>query len=484
MECGKQNIKIVEGNEFALVLPLKQRTFVASIPIDEDIVYADLQDVVLKIGDTQFTATLETYGVQVLVPYNALPRGTYDILLTATYHGSKIQAAYFEALTRVQYNSQSDAQQYIAGSPIVLDAAYVIGGTLTDAELEALKEEYREKNAQLAQAIEDAEEAKEHYDQLAEQLTGVAQEETLTQGVQAIRDDISHIDIDTSDLAKQGTNPNATLTDTQTAAQNAETAAGQAKQAADDAKAAALALPSAQEIAQAVIAGTSIPLNLGGIEFVSGHEQTTIIGALLNFAYIYRFTDTETVVLNTIGYPFQSWANLHEVHMLNCEEAMNVTVFRKIPALEYANLPKLRLVSTSGTAAQFYNCPNLKKVNVSSLAIFPPSSMFGDCHNLIDLITGANFTSSVNLKNNWDPTNAYNSSLSTLVTDTEDEFGNPITNNLQQLLYNIRRHFAANLPDRTGLSSLTITFHANMKAAIQADTATSNAFTNKNWTIA
>lgn len=201
MECGKQNIKIVEGNEFALVLPLKQRTFVASTPIDEDIVYADLQDVVLKIGDTQFTATLETYGVQVLVPYNALPRGTYDILLTATYHGSVIRAAYFEAITRVQYNSQSDAQQYIAGSPIVLDAAYVIGGTLTDAELEALKEEYREKNAQLQQAIEDAEAAKAEWEQKAADLDGVAKESTS----QDILTAVENIDIDTSDLAKEAT---------------------------------------------------------------------------------------------------------------------------------------------------------------------------------------------------------------------------------------------------------------------------------------
>ena len=53
-----------------------------------------------------------------------------------------------------------------------------------------------------------------------------------------------------------------------------------------------------------------------------------------------------------------------------------------------------------------------------------------------------------------------------------------------QMLANIRNHIAANLPDKTGETALTITFHANVKAAIQADQATSDAFTNKNWTIA
>ena len=43
---------------------------------------------------------------------------------------------------------------------------------------------------------------------------------------------------------------------------------------------------------------------------------------------------------------------------------------------------------------------------------------------------------------------------------------------------------AANLPDRTGQTALTITFSSAVKAAINADTATAQAFSNKNWTIA
>lgn len=53
---------------------------------------------------------------------------------------------------------------------------------------------------------------------LTQDLSGVAQQDTLVQGIGDIRDDISHISIDTSTLAKQGENANANLSTTQQAA--------------------------------------------------------------------------------------------------------------------------------------------------------------------------------------------------------------------------------------------------------------------------
>lgn len=174
--CGNfPNIKVVEGNAFALLLPLKRRTYESCKPIDEDIDATQLSDVVVKVGGVQYTPSLGEDGVTILLPAT-LERGTYDIILTATYQGSSIRAAYEAALSIVPWNSQSDAQQFVQGSPIVCDAAYIIGGALTDAELEALKEEYREKNAELALAIQAAEEAKADWERQAEQLTGVAQQ--------------------------------------------------------------------------------------------------------------------------------------------------------------------------------------------------------------------------------------------------------------------------------------------------------------------
>ena len=80
----------------------------------------------------------------------------------------------------------------------------------------------------------------------------------------------------------------------------------------------------------------------------------------------------------------------------------------------------------------------------------------------------------------WNPTNALSDSLTTLITDSEDEFGNAITNNKQQLLYNIRRHIAALL--NQSITGQTVTFHANVYNAIHADYATESAFGN--WTVA
>lgn len=64
---------------------------------------------------------------------------------------------------------------------------------------------------------------------LTQDLSGVAQQDTLVQGITDIRTDISGISIDTSTLAKQGTNTGATLTATQTAATNAMNYAETAK---------------------------------------------------------------------------------------------------------------------------------------------------------------------------------------------------------------------------------------------------------------
>lgn len=205
------NIKVVEQNDFTICIPLKKRTFVASTPIDEDVDILALEDLSVKIGGAVFPATRDAAGVMVDVSRDALARGTYDVVLTATYKGHAIKAAYFDSLTIVEWNCQSDAQQCVQGSPIMFEAGFVIY-SLTDAELAALKEEYRLKIAAAQQAKEEAEQAKEEYIAKAEALDDVAQQSTLTQGVTNIREDISHIDIDTSNLAKQGSDAGATNT--------------------------------------------------------------------------------------------------------------------------------------------------------------------------------------------------------------------------------------------------------------------------------
>lgn len=171
------NIRITEGNNFSLILPLRSRTYVATRPIDEDIDPAQLENVVVTFGGVEYQAQITAQGVQIDLPAT-LAVGTYNILLTAEYLESSIRAAYESAVTIVPWSAQSTAEQYITGSPVTLRAAYVLSGAMTDAELESLKQEYREKIAEAEEAKAEAEEAKQEFIEKAEQLDDVAQETT------------------------------------------------------------------------------------------------------------------------------------------------------------------------------------------------------------------------------------------------------------------------------------------------------------------
>jgi hypothetical protein len=179
------DIRIVEGNDFTLILPLKKRTFFSSKPIDEPIIYADLQDVVLTIGGKEYQISLGLDGVSTYV--EGLPRGTYDIILSATYHGAKIRAAYFQVLHSVAWNRNSNAEQFLPGSPITMDAAFVIGGPLTDEQLEELKAAYIAAKAAADQAAAEAQAAKEEWERKAADLDGVAQEATSQEILTAVQ---------------------------------------------------------------------------------------------------------------------------------------------------------------------------------------------------------------------------------------------------------------------------------------------------------
>lgn len=193
------NIKIVKGNEFMLVLPLKKRSYVACRPLDEDIIVPDLENVLVKINGTEYESTLGIDGVHVRVGAD-LKEGDYSVILTAEYHGIDIRAAYMNAVTIVSWNNYSDAQQYLQGSPIVLPAAYVLG-VLTDEETEELKAELRAEIAAAELAKQAAEAAKAEWEQKAAALDDVAKE-TTSQQILALSEG----------AARQGSNTGATNT--------------------------------------------------------------------------------------------------------------------------------------------------------------------------------------------------------------------------------------------------------------------------------
>lgn len=531
------NIKVVEQNDFTICIPLKKRTFVASTPIDEDIDILALEDLSVKIGGAVFPATRDAAGVMVDVSRDALARGTYDVVLTATYKGHAIKAAYFDSLTIVEWNCQSDAQQCVQGSPIMFEAGFVIYN-LTDAELTALKEEYRLKIAAAEEAKEEAEQAKEEYIAKAEALDDVAQQSTLTHGVQDIREDISHIDIDTSNLAKQGSNAGATLTDTQAAAQQAASDAADAKTAAqaiagyalqgnDPTKTntqlsaeigqIALNAQTLQSLADSWAAMVTNRQTLNGYTFTDSIDVENISSAVFRQDQLLEIDD-DSVTIITVDTPLQAAISLRKLRLANCVQSTqrsflynrSTMIELDMPSLEVLggpnslqgltnlsvlNMPNLKQISGTyvfdsigvenvslpsllnfGGDRIFNNATKMKECHVPNLQV-SRNSIFLGCTNLILLELGENMTSSFNISG-WSPTNALNASSQTLLTPEDIAAG--FTSNLQKLLYNIREHIAANLP----VANNTVTFSSAVKAAILADQTTADAFTNKGWTIA
>ena len=207
MTCNPYNIKVTEGNSFAVILTLKTRTYSADAPIDQDIDPTALADVHVKVNGAEWSAfTVGVEGVSVQFPATQ-PKGTYNVELTANYNGITIRAAYFECVTIVAWSYQSDAQNYIPDSPLSAKAAYIIAGNYTDAELEALKQQYRDAIEAAEQAEADAEQAKEDYIEKADNLDNldnVAQQgNDPTATNTAILAAVNNITIDTSTLAQR-----------------------------------------------------------------------------------------------------------------------------------------------------------------------------------------------------------------------------------------------------------------------------------------
>lgn len=448
------NIRITEGNNFSLVLPLRSRTYVATKPIDEDIDPEQLENVVVTFGGVEYPAQRTAQGVQIDLP-STLSVGTYNILLTADYLESSIRAAYESAVTIVPWSAQSTAEQYITGSPIVMCAAYVLSCVLTDAELEALKQEAREKIAEAEQAKEEAEQARREWEQKAADLDGVAKEATLEAVGEKIGSPAQGQPSTLfaaiaagggggsfpTDYAKQGTNPDANISDIEAALN---------------------AIKSAYIL------------------------RPTLDG--------YVFEDTVNPLQNpfSLCYNIGSILEIHDPNIQYVDGDMNVfsslTIFdapncRELRDGLFYNNRKIKKIITPNAETisgnyVFRSCTNLRELNILNCRSLYLSYGIMSVPNLIDVTYGAKVNGNTSLLSNWDASIAILDNSTSLLTQEDIEAG--FTSNLQKLLYNIREHIAANLP----VAPLTITFSAAVKAAILADQQTADAFTNKGWTIA
>lgn len=309
-----------------------------------------------------------------------------------------------------------------------------------------------------------------------------------------ILDAVNNIDIDTSTLAQQGDNPDVSLTSVSAEVGTGSDTAAESgtlfavlKWVKDKVKSifnligspasgqpstlfAAIAAGGggdAQEsTSQAILAAVNAIVNahiinnvsLDGYVFEDGFTPTSAGDILLNKNRLIEMHDDKIIYANSINNLFDSSS--------------------KIKIIDLPNL----LTGLTNDVRISYGCTTIREVHIPKITgMNGISYMFYNNVNLIDLEFGENITGNIVVRS-WSPTNALSAMDTNLLTPEDIAAG--FTNNLEKLLYNIREHIAANLPTRTSSTSLTITFSAAVKAAIQADAATLAAFTNKYWNIA
>ena len=218
-----------------------------------------------------------------------------------------------------------------------------------------------------------------------------------------------------------------------------------------------------------------------GIIFEEGYEPQSAFGIIANRDRIIEIHDDRDMVVPKMS--SGDYSQLEIFEMTNATSAPNQNFLSGSSSIRKIILPSL------------YDLPNLigfinSMTNLIYLDLYDLDMNRGtsspyftyNCNKLICIKIGKRFSTNRNTLSSWSPTEALLDNSISLLTQEDLDAG--FTSNLQKLLYNIREHIAANLPDRTDLTSFSITFSAAVKAAIQADQETSDAFTNKNWTIA
>lgn len=294
--------------------------------------------------------------------------------------------------------------------------------------------------------------------------------ECVNEAKQEVLDAIDEIDIDTTELAKQGTDANANITDI-------------------------------TEKLQQIIGANILRPNLQGITFVDGYATDNVADILMNIKYYIENISSESELpiraydfyactqLRTASFP--NVTNVGTYAFYRCTRLVTININNVTSIYDYAfsdtglstcYAEKTLLVGTQA----FRNCASLKYLDISDVATINTNAFQGDT-NLIDIHMGRNITTSINLGGGtgaiWQPTNAYSSTSNNLVpADVLEE--HPTWKNAQYLLYCLREHFAANLPTLPEGSTQTITVHSTMKNLINGHPMTAAAFTNKNWTIA
>ena len=194
-ECRQFTVKVTEGNAFQLLLPLRTARWEENNLVVEDIDIMALQvESVTVDGNPWTNYQLEQQGPMLTIPAT-MPLGAHDVIVTATYYGVEVQAAYYECFTIVRWSYESNVGNFIPDSPMIGEAAYIYVGITNDAELETLKQQLRDQIIAYKQAEEEAIASKIEFDNKAEKLDDVAQQSTSLQ----IKDKLDNLNIESKD---------------------------------------------------------------------------------------------------------------------------------------------------------------------------------------------------------------------------------------------------------------------------------------------
>lgn len=272
-------------------------------------------------------------------------------------------------------------------------------------------------------------------------------ENKMEEGVSNLSNKIDNIklpEIDTTELAKQGENQEATNS------KILDVVSG----------------INVDDIANAILYRSRIPLEFGGFSFTDSSNHDNITSVYLDISKVNGIRDDNIIDLTPLGMDrFLNNKNITFFEAKNLTHASilgNYRFFKGASNLRTLIVPKLKTIPSyiiEGTAVEYFDCSYAEKFGIEANSNV---SIYGS-PVLDNLITGYCFNTNI-LLNLWNP-----------YTVLETEEGVSRINN------NIRKNMIANMPDRNGLEPLTITFHKELRNALTEETE--QAFAAKNWNI-
>lgn len=319
----------------------------------------------------------------------------------------------------------------------------------------------------------------------------VAKESTIIAESQSIKDKIDNIklpEIDTTELAKQGENQEATNSAIYEkinilSSASTDDALGKVeivnaiKFAGVDANMDMPLSVLAQKIREVAMQNVPLSSISGRVKFSDGvvvQSALDVVNRAASGNIVEYINESALTTLRADTSPYDTILKNVRYVRFGAATAGGVRTVYNLKQLEKLDIP---LVRTLNDESFRYNSA-LKEVYAPSLKSFIgfPSFSINDSPKLIDFTLGTGSVSGT-FNMNYNASTAYLSNSASLLS--EQDILNGFTNNREKWLWNLRNHFAALLGETTDGQ---VVFHANAYAALDEETIT--AFTSKGWTVA